>query len=69
MKNDHLVHFLRFGMFGPRKIWQPCYALSLTKMGWAPFWPIVFSNLSGHTEENTATVKTNVSERDQLSLK
>jgi hypothetical protein len=19
----HLVHFLRFGMFGPRKIWQP----------------------------------------------
>jgi hypothetical protein len=20
----HLVYFLRFGMFGPRKIWQPC---------------------------------------------
>jgi hypothetical protein len=20
----HSVHFLRFGMFGPRKIWQPC---------------------------------------------
>jgi deoxyribodipyrimidine photolyase len=20
---DHLVYFLRFGMFGPRKIWQP----------------------------------------------
>jgi hypothetical protein len=24
---DHLVHFLRFGMFEPRKIWQPCWAL------------------------------------------
>jgi hypothetical protein len=22
----HLVHFSRFGMFGPRKIWQPCAA-------------------------------------------
>jgi hypothetical protein len=21
---EHLVHFSRFGMFGPRKIWQPC---------------------------------------------
>jgi hypothetical protein len=21
----HLVYFLRFGMFGPRKIWQPCF--------------------------------------------
>jgi hypothetical protein len=20
----HLVYFFRFGMFGPRKIWQPC---------------------------------------------
>jgi hypothetical protein len=20
----HLVHFFRFGMFGSRKIWQPC---------------------------------------------
>jgi hypothetical protein len=20
----HLVYFSRFGMFGPRKIWQPC---------------------------------------------
>jgi hypothetical protein len=23
---DHLVYFLHFGMFGPRKIWQPCFA-------------------------------------------
>jgi hypothetical protein len=23
----HLVYFLRFGMFGPRKIWQPCTQL------------------------------------------
>jgi hypothetical protein len=22
-----LVYFLRFGMFGPRKIWQPCTRL------------------------------------------
>jgi hypothetical protein len=20
----HLLHFSHFGMFGPRKIWQPC---------------------------------------------
>jgi hypothetical protein len=24
----HLVYFLRFGMFGPRKIWQPCHTLA-----------------------------------------
>jgi hypothetical protein len=22
----HLIHFLRFGMFGPRKFWQACEA-------------------------------------------
>jgi hypothetical protein len=21
----NLVHFLRFGMLGPRQIWQPCF--------------------------------------------
>jgi hypothetical protein len=24
----HLVYFPRFGMFGPRKIWQPCCTLA-----------------------------------------
>jgi hypothetical protein len=26
----HLVYFSRFGMFGTRKIWQPCFAVSST---------------------------------------
>jgi hypothetical protein len=26
----HLVYFSLFGMFGPRKIWQPCSKLSQT---------------------------------------
>jgi hypothetical protein len=25
----HLLHFSQFGMFGPRKIWQPCFLYTL----------------------------------------
>jgi hypothetical protein len=25
---DHLLYFSRFGMYGPRKIWQPCSCIS-----------------------------------------
>jgi hypothetical protein len=28
----HLVYFSRFGMFGPRKIWQPCSPAFLEKV-------------------------------------
>jgi hypothetical protein len=31
----HLVYFLHLGMFGPRKIWQPC--CQALKAGW-PDW-------------------------------
>jgi hypothetical protein len=28
----HLLYFSQFGMFGPRKIWQPCAWLRLQKL-------------------------------------
>jgi hypothetical protein len=29
----HLVYFSQFGMFGPRKIWQPCVRLAVPSHG------------------------------------
>jgi hypothetical protein len=32
---DHLLHFRQFGMFGPRKIWQPLWACLVSTNGLA----------------------------------
>jgi hypothetical protein len=33
---DHLVYFSHFGMFGPRKIWQPWTAMVPSFLTWCP---------------------------------
>jgi hypothetical protein len=30
----HLLHFYQFGMFGPRKIWQPWLRNEKKRIGW-----------------------------------
>jgi hypothetical protein len=46
----HSVYFSRFGMFGPRKIWQPCFTQASTYQvhsAWLPV-PVIQGGPGSH---------------------